>query len=148
MSNYSICAIGEINKSGGKTVLRIHDKYLEGLSKIEEFSHIICYFWFDRNDTPEGRATLKVHPRKDPDIPLHGVFATRSPLRPNLIGTSVCRIIAITDGLIEVDRTDALDGTPIIDIKPYIPQSDAVPDAVVPDWIHKPWPKNRIELRD
>jgi len=43
--------------------------------------------------------------------------------------------------MIEVDRTDALHDTPIIDIKPYIPRPDAVPDAVVPDWIHKPWPK-------
>ncbi len=141
MLNYTIYPIGTIEKSSEKTVLRIYDKYLEGLSKIEEFSHLICYFWFDRNDTVEGRSRLKVHPRKDPDIPLHGVFATRSPLRPNLIGMSICRIISIRDGMIEVDRTDALHDTPIIDIKPYIPKSDAVPDAGVPNWIHKPWPK-------
>jgi tRNA-Thr(GGU) m(6)t(6)A37 methyltransferase TsaA len=84
-----------------------------------------------------------VHPRKDPGIPLHGVFATRSPLRPNLLGMSVCRIIALREDIIEVDQTDALDGTPIIDIKPYIPQSDALPDAVVPAWIHRPWPKSK-----
>ena len=143
MCSYAIYPIGKVTRSGEKTVLRIYDEYREGLSKIEEFSHLICYFWFDRNDTTEGRSTLKVHPRKDPAIPLHGIFATRSPLRPNLIGMSVCRIISIKDGRIEVDRTDALDGTPIIDIKPYIPQSDAVPDAVVPDWINRPWPKNK-----
>ena len=120
MCTYSVYPIGTIEKNGEKTVLRIHDKYLGGLSKIEEFSHLILYFWFDRNDTAEGRSTLKIHPRRDPTIPLHGVFATRSPLRPNLIGTSVCRIIAVSDGVIEVDRTDALDGTPIIDIKKKI----------------------------
>lgn len=143
MRHYTIYPIGEIKKRGNKTVLRIYGEYREGLLGIEEFSHLIVYFWFDRNDTSEGRAVLKVHPRKDPGIPLHGVFATRSPLRPNLIGMSICHIISLRQHIIEVDWTDALDDTPIIDIKPYIPQSDAVPDAVVPDWIKRPWPKNK-----
>ena len=143
MDNYIIYPIGKIETRGDKTVLRIYGEYREGLLGIEEFSHLIVYFWFDRNDTPEGRAVLKVHPRKDPAIPLHGVFATRSPLRPNLIGMSICRIISVGPQMIEVDRIDALDDTPILDIKPYIPQSDAVPDAVVPDWIHRPWPRNK-----
>lgn len=142
MHSYLIYPIGKVEKIGEKTVLRIYGEYLEGLMGIEEFSHLIVYFWFDRNDTPEGRRVLKVHPRKDPGIPLHGVFSTRSPLRPNLIGMSVCRVISMRKDTIEVNRTDAHNDTPIIDIKPYIPESDAVFDAVVPDWINRPWPKN------
>ncbi len=64
--------------------------------------------------------------------PLSGVFATRAPVRPNLIGLTLCRIISVKDGIVEIDSIDAYDGTPILDLKPYIPP-ESVPDAVVPE---------------
>ena len=102
---------------------------------MEGFSHLIVMFWFDRNDTPEKRATLRVHPRADKNNPLTGVFATRSPRRPNLIGLSVCKIKAVEEDRIVIDSTDAFDQTPVVDIKPYIPVSDCVPEATVPWWV-------------
>ena len=99
------------------------------------FSHIIVLYWFDRNDSPDKRATLRVHPRKNPKNPLTGVFGTRSPRRPNLIAFSVCKITKVVKDRIIVQKIDAFDQTPVIDIKPYIPVIDSIPDAVVPEWV-------------
>ena len=77
---------------------------------------------------------MRVHPRGNAQNPLTGVFATRSPRRPNLAALSLCRVLAIQGNLIEITGVDALDQTPLIDIKPYIPGSDAPAERVaVPD---------------
>jgi tRNA-Thr(GGU) m(6)t(6)A37 methyltransferase TsaA len=95
----------------------------------------VVLFWFDQNDTAEKRRVLQVHPRKDPHNPLTGVFATHSPQRPNLIGLTVCKIISIHGGSIELEDIDALDGTPVMDLKCYIPGSVAEKDVRLPDWV-------------
>ncbi|MGD8590945.1 MAG: TrmO family methyltransferase, partial [Chromatiales bacterium] len=64
------------------------------------------------------RAILQVHPRRNPANPLRGVFATRAPVRPNLIALSRCRVISVNDNLIEIDEIDAFPDTPVLDIKP------------------------------
>jgi tRNA (Thr-GGU) A37 N-methylase len=76
-----------------------------------------------------------VHPRKDEKNPLTGVFATHSPLRPNLIGLTICKIKSIQDRRIEIEDIDAFDGTPVIDIKCHIPASISASDVRVPDWV-------------
>jgi tRNA-Thr(GGU) m(6)t(6)A37 methyltransferase TsaA len=134
---YSIQPVGRVVKSEGKTTLAILPHYQGALLGLQGFSHLLVFFWFDQNDTPEKRATLQVHPRGNQANPLTGVFATRSPQRPNLIGFSVCRIKSIDGCLITIDDIDAFDGTPIIDLKPYIPASDSFPEAQVPEWIKK-----------
>jgi tRNA-Thr(GGU) m(6)t(6)A37 methyltransferase TsaA len=83
------------------------------------------------------RATLRVHPRGDRSNPLTGVFATRSPRRPNPLALYTSRIHAVRGNRIEIDSVDALDGTPVIDIKPYIPESDSVSGARVPAWVRR-----------
>ena len=98
-------------------------------------------YWFHETDTPEDRATLKVHPRRDPANPLTGVFATRAPVRPNLIGLTACRILKVASNLIEVEGLDAKDGSPIVDLKPYIAKGDSIPEAVTPEWVKKSPPK-------
>jgi tRNA (adenine37-N6)-methyltransferase len=133
--NYTIQPIGKVVKSSGKTAITILPEFHDALLGMEGFSHIIVMFWFDRNDAPEKRATLRVHPRADKNNPLTGVFATRSPRRPNPIGLSVCKIKAIEKDRIVVDEIDAFDQTPVVDIKAYIPVSDCVPDAMVPWWV-------------
>jgi len=134
---YSSQPIGQVVKGDGKTTLEILPQYQEALFGLQGFSHLLVFYWFDRNDSPEKRATLRVHPRRNESNPLTGVFATRSPQRPNLIGFSVCRIKSIDGRLITIDDIDAFDGTPIIDLKPYIPGSDSIPEAQVPDWVKK-----------
>jgi tRNA (Thr-GGU) A37 N-methylase len=78
---------------------------------------------------------LQVHPRKDPRNPLTGVFATHSPQRPNLIGLTVCKIISIHGDSIEIEDIDAFDGSPVVDIKCYIPDSVGEKDVRLPDWV-------------
>jgi tRNA-Thr(GGU) m(6)t(6)A37 methyltransferase TsaA len=91
-----------------------------GLLGLEQWSHIWVFYWFDQNDTPEKRFTLQVHPRGNRDNPLTGVFATRSPMRPNLIALSLCRVVSIKGSDIEIESIDAFDQTPVVDIKPYV----------------------------
>ncbi|MHC4463765.1 MAG: TrmO family methyltransferase domain-containing protein [Planctomycetota bacterium] len=79
------------------------------------YVHVV--YWFDRNDTPEKRAILQVHPRGDKNNPLTGVFATHSPFRPNLIAISKCDIISIKENMIEIKDIDAFDGSPVLDLK-------------------------------
>jgi tRNA-Thr(GGU) m(6)t(6)A37 methyltransferase TsaA len=75
-----------------------------------------------------------VHPRGDAANPLTGVFACRAPVRPNLIAMSLCKVIAVRENVIEIEKIDAFDGTPVLDIKPYTPGQDSVPNARVPAW--------------
>jgi tRNA-Thr(GGU) m(6)t(6)A37 methyltransferase TsaA len=93
-------------------------------------------YWFDRNDTPEKRNIFQVHPRGNKKNPLTGVFACRAPVRPNLIALSLCRILSVRDNIVYIENIDALNNSPILDIKPYIPQIDhKVKDIHLPDWL-------------
>ena len=116
-----------------KTWIQIFDEFTDALLGLDDFSHIYVFYWFHENDASEKRRTLQVHPRGDERNPLTGVFATHSPLRPNLIAMTLCRISAVNGNLIEIEDIDALDGSPVIDIKCYIPES--VPDVRLPDWV-------------
>jgi tRNA-Thr(GGU) m(6)t(6)A37 methyltransferase TsaA len=132
---YSVHPVGKVVKEDHQTALEILPAYQRALLGLEGFSHAIVLYWFDRNDTQDKRAVVMVHPRADPRNPLTGVFATRSPVRPNLIGFSVCRIKSVQGLRILVDEIDAFDQTPILDLKPYIPASDCVSGATVPEWV-------------
>lgn len=117
---FSIHPIGYVRKSAGKTTIVLDKKYQPGLLGIDRKKEIWVIWWFDRNDNPEDRAVLQVHPRADQKNPLTGVFATRSPVRPNLIALSRCKIIAVKGNVIEIDEIDAFPGTPVLDIKRVI----------------------------
>jgi tRNA-Thr(GGU) m(6)t(6)A37 methyltransferase TsaA len=134
---FELIPVGKIRKRGESTQLVIDDRYGDALLGVEGFSHLIVLSWFHKSDFPEGRNTLRVYPRGDRSNPLSGVFATRSPKRPNLIALHVCKIASVKDRIIHVDEIDAFDETPIIDIKPYIPRLDAFPEAAVPPWVKK-----------
>lgn len=135
-TDYSVHPIGYVVKNSGKVTLDILPQYREALSGLKDFSHIYVFYWFDRNDSLEKRSILKVHPRGNKENPLTGVFATHAPVRPNLIGLSICKIESIDDGVITINGIDAFDGTPIIDLKPYRPSSDCFPDASVASWVN------------
>jgi tRNA (adenine37-N6)-methyltransferase len=115
---YEIRPIGWIRKVNGKTRIVLYKKYQPGLKGLEHKAEIWVLWWFHRNDNPRGRSILKVHPRGDPANPLTGVFATRAPLRPNLIALSRCKIVSVKKNVIEIDSIDAFPDTPVLDIKP------------------------------
>ena len=133
MASIYLNSVGTVRKSDGSTWIEIADEFTDGLLGLDGFSHIYVLFWFDRNDTPGKRRTLQVYPRKDQNNPLTGVFATHSPQRPNLIGLTLCKILSIKGNKIEIEAIDAWDGSPVVDIKCYIPGAPA--DVRVPDWV-------------
>jgi tRNA-Thr(GGU) m(6)t(6)A37 methyltransferase TsaA len=96
--------------------LVLGDAFLAAAAGLGAGEEIIVLTWLDRGD----RSVTQVHPRGDPSRPLRGVFATRSPDRPNPIGLHRTRITAVNGDRIEVDRLEALDGTPILDLKPVL----------------------------
>jgi tRNA-Thr(GGU) m(6)t(6)A37 methyltransferase TsaA len=130
---FKLKPVGIIKKSDGKIRIEIFDEYSDALLGLDGFSHIYVLYWFHENDAPEKRRTLQVHPRGDRNNPLTGVFATHSPLRPNLVALALCKITAVDGNQIQIENIDALDGSPVIDIKCYIP--DSVPDVRLPVWV-------------
>ncbi len=111
----------------------IDNSLTEALDGLEEFSHIVVLYWMHR--VAEGEVPLKVHPMGKKELPLVGLFATRTPNRPNRIGETIVRLLQRRGNILRVKGLDALDGTPVIDIKPYIPRHDSVADVRVPRWI-------------
>jgi tRNA (adenine37-N6)-methyltransferase len=113
--------------------LVIDSRYAKALDGLEEFSHLLV---ITRLHLP-GRVLLKRHPRNRQDLPVVGVFATRSQMRPNRLGLHVVRLMERKKEELLVQGLDTLNGTPLIDIKPYIPEQDVVMSAMVPAWVHK-----------
>ena len=126
---------------GVKGTVEIFPEFSDGLKNIEGFSHIILIFHFNRS---EG-FKLQVSPFLEDEV--HGVFAVRAPKRPNPIGISIVKLIKRENNILHIDNPDMLDGTPLLDIKPYIPDFDAYPDAVA-GWQEKHRGKVRKQKSD
>jgi len=116
--------------------IEIEPDLTEALDNLDEFSHVIVLFWMDR--LAAESLPMKVHPRGDPKLPLVGLFATRSPHRPNSLGKTTAKLLKRERNVLTVSGLDALDGTPVIDIKPYLPRNDFVTDARTPPWVKSP----------
>jgi len=134
-TEFKMRPIGHVKKSEDRTLIVLDKKYQPGLLGLDGFSHVYVFWWFDKNDTPAGRAVLQVHPRGNRKNPLTGVFATRSPRRPNLVAMTLCKIVSVKDNVVELEKIDAFDGTPVLDMKPFLPGYDTADDAKVPDWV-------------
>ena len=108
---------------GIRGTVEIFSEFAEGVSDIGGFSHIFLIYAFDRSPSYKLIVTpfLDTTPR--------GVFATRAPRRPNAIGLSVVRLIEVKGSMLIVEDVDILDGTPLLDLKPYVPVFDSYPDA-------------------
>ncbi len=117
--------------------LELDEEFLPALEGIEEFSHLQVLFCFDR--LPPGPRPLQVHPERREDMPLVGVLATRSPMRPNPIGLTVVELLRREGAVLTVRGLDALDGTPVLDIKPYLQRGDEVQVTRMPEWIRRLW---------
>ncbi|MEM3725595.1 MAG: tRNA (N6-threonylcarbamoyladenosine(37)-N6)-methyltransferase TrmO [Candidatus Bathyarchaeia archaeon] len=134
-ANGKLRFIGVVEKAGEQEArVRIFPEYCSGLKGIEDFSHLIVLYWIHLRDNEGERRTLLVFPRRHKVNVEVGVFACRSPSRPNPIGLCVTRLLKVEGCTLTVSGLDALEGSPIIDIKPYIPAHDSVPDARVPEW--------------
>ena len=125
----------EIKDKDKVSKIILHKDLTEALEGIKDFSHLFVIFWMHGISTEERKIT-KVHPRGRSDMPLLGVFATRSPDRPNPIGLTLVELLKIEKNILTVRGLDALNGTPILDIKPF-DSWDIVKNANVPDWWHK-----------
>nr|AGF93025.1 protein containing Uncharacterized protein family UPF0066 domain protein [uncultured organism] len=112
------------------SVIEVFDENLEALRGIEENSHVVIFFWLHESD----RSVKQVHPMGDESNPLTGVFATRAPVRPNPIGSTVCRLEKREGEKLYVKGLDALDNTPVVDIKPYTSKYN-IEDPEFPDWV-------------
>jgi tRNA-Thr(GGU) m(6)t(6)A37 methyltransferase TsaA len=112
--------------------IRLLPKYAKGLGGLEGYSHIAVLFWVHR-------AKEWKMPRNHNKPPYVKIFATRMPVRPNPIGMSVVELLQFSadNGELVVKGLDALDGTPIIDIKPYIPNFDSCTEACIPKWVQQ-----------
>ena len=104
---------------GVRGTIVLHPEFSSGLNDLQEFSHIILIYAFHRS---KGYS-LKVTPFLD--TVQRGVFATRAPKRPNAIGLSIVRLIDVRENTLTIENVDLLDGTPLLDIKPYVPAFDA-----------------------
>jgi len=108
------------------------EEFVETLEGIGDFSHLFVLFWLSQV-TRKQRMILKVHPRGRMDVPLLGVFATRTNLRPNPVGLTLVELLKVEGNVLTVRGLDAYDGTPVLDVKPF-DSWDIAKNARVPDW--------------
>lgn len=116
------------------TDLVIDEQYKDALEGLKDYSHLIVIYWMhevkacDIRHVPQGKVG---------EVPEVGIFACRCPQRPNPIGVSIIEILSIKGNIVTVKGLDVIKDTPILDIKPYTPQYDAVIDAKIPNWVNK-----------
>ena len=122
---YHLNIVGYIHNQENISELHILPEYRDAMAGLAKGKIIWILLWLHRSDEEEKRKILKVHSHGEAGYPLRGIFATRSPVRPNPIGMYRRRIINIEENRIYVRRMDTYDGTPIIDIKPFASSLDS-----------------------
>ena len=122
----------------GENVSRIviNPELKGGLMGLSEFSHIIVVYYLH-----EAKFNMEKHltrrPRDREDMPLSGIFSQRAKDRPNPIGITSVKLVSVDDNVITVKGLDAVDGTPVLDIKPYFPVYDSKSNAEIPEWVDR-----------
>ena len=135
-------AVGdEVKDKSRISQIILRDELVGTLEGVDGFSHLFVLFWLNQISNKQ-RMTLKIHPRGRMDMPLLGVFATRTNIRPNPIGLTLVELLKVEGNTLTVRGLDAFDGTPILDIKPF-DSWDNTEKARVPDW----WIKLNKEKR-
>jgi tRNA-Thr(GGU) m(6)t(6)A37 methyltransferase TsaA len=118
-----------------KSEIIINEEYLDCLEGIEDFSHLIILFWTHKVPN-NARQIKKVHPAGLKEMPIKGIFATRSPVRPNPICKTTVKLIERKGATLVVEGLDAIDNTPVIDIKPHLPFYDSPLNVKLADWMY------------
>ena len=128
--------IGVVESAGeNEAKVWIFPEFCDALKGIEGFSHVIILYWIHLRDNEKERSILQVIPRGRANGVKVGVFTCRSPSRPNPIGLCVVKLMKVEDCRLTVKGLDAFEGSPIVDVKPYIPRRDAVSNAYTPEWL-------------
>lgn len=132
---FEVKAIGEVRRMEDGICLEIAEPYRLAMTGLEKFSHVHVLFWANQLDGKAERETIIVDLPYAPGV-IHGVFACRAPIRPNPILITVCSIegIDMDKGVLMLGNLDALEGTPVLDVKAYFPVTDRVKEAVVPEF--------------
>jgi tRNA-Thr(GGU) m(6)t(6)A37 methyltransferase TsaA len=140
-------SVREMKREGWESVVSevvLKPRYEEALEGVEDYSHLLILFWMNR--VQKGRRGMKkVHPKSRQDLPLVGIFATRTQYRPNPLGLTLVKLLRRKKNILRVRGLDAVNGTPVIDIKPISPLHEFPRDARVPGWYYQLWkePKKR-----
>jgi tRNA-Thr(GGU) m(6)t(6)A37 methyltransferase TsaA len=126
--------------------IEIDPRWTAGLDGLTGFSHIsvLCYLHGMDGQEP----VLRIHPQRNPEMPEVGFFATRTPLRPNPISLTVVRLVEHKENVLHIRNLDMYDGTPVLDIKPYLTRGDCHPEATGPEWIYRLWAIHDRERSD
>ena len=148
MREFKVNEIGKVKVTEEGFFIKIAECYKNALTTLEDFQYINVIWWFDRCDNEKERNTLEIAKPYKKGPAVLGVFATRSPERPNPIAISTAYVINVDKekGEIQLAYLEAFDNTPVLDIKPYIPSVDRVDEVVQPGWCSN-WPEN-IETSD
>lgn len=143
MKYYKLKPIGKVKNDDNGAFIKLEPEYIPGLQALEGFSHINIVWWFSDCDNTIDRNILQTEQPYKSAPTVMGIFATRSPARPNPIALTASEIINIDfiNGIIQVAFIDANDDTPVLDIKPYTPSFDRVEAPNVPVWCSE-WPKS------
>jgi len=150
-NNLQLQPIGfaNVNEKQGKYEIRIEERFRSALKELDKFTHVNILWWAHLNDNDEKRSITQIENFPffyGKNTPIMGVFATRAEYRPNPIALSSAKILHIDleEGLIRLPYFDALDGTPILDLKPYLPMTDLIKTADYPDYLQH-WPRSSEE---
>ena len=114
----------------------VNEEYTKGIIGLEEFSHAIIVFYMHQASYIEERHLVR-HPQEREDLPKIGIFAQRARHRPNPIGITAVQIIGVEENILTVKGLDAINETPILDIKPYFPNFDKREDVTIPNWVQE-----------
>jgi tRNA-Thr(GGU) m(6)t(6)A37 methyltransferase TsaA len=122
---------------GALGTIEIAPRWTEALAGLEGFSHIsvLCYLHLVREESP----VLQIRSQGNSEMPLVGLFATRTPRRPNPISLSVVELVERVGNHLHVRNLDMYDGTAVLDIKPYLTRGDSQPYATAPEWLYRLW---------
>ncbi len=146
MQRFTLTPIGRIALQEEGMFIRLEPQYITALAGLEGFSHIQVLWWFHEFESPDYRGVLNT-PQPYRNAPEQmGIFATRSPIRPNPIALTAVEVLHVDygTGVIRIAYIDAHDGSPVLDIKPYTPSLDRVLTPRVPAWCAH-WPKSMEE---
>ena len=125
--------IGRHDWSRVRSEVRLLAGLEAALLGLDGYSHVIVVGWLNR--IPDDlRSRAQAYPAGDQRLPLQGALALRGGARPNPISVTVCRLLGVHGSTLRVEGLDLVDGTPVLDVKPYIAHYDAVPRATIPKW--------------
>lgn len=146
MNGFEVQQIGMVRVGDDGTCIELEKKYIPALQALDGFSHINVLWWFSGFDDAASRSVLQTEQPYKNSPETMGIFATRSPVRPNPIALTASEVLSIDHetGVIRLAFIDAEDGTPVLDIKPYTPSFDRVENPAVPSWCSN-WPKSTEE---